>query len=148
MITSLNSFLVLTSAFYKLLKITWKITSVHKLLAPTSYNFKIKRLLTRASNNSNAGIGILIPLTLIRVLTRWDHDMRPENTSQSLLAFLMRPGHYPRSNNYKSNARKDNLKCSLCRVMTVIMVEMIPRERGPQTLAPVLSSALPSRSWH
>lgn len=41
----------------------------------------------------------------------------------------MRPGHYPRSNNYKSNARKDNLKCSLCRVMTVIMVEMILRER-------------------
>ena len=69
---------------------------------------------------------------MVRVLTRWDHDMRrTENTSQSLLAFLMRPGHYPRSNNYKSNARKDNLKCSLCRVMTVIMVEMILRERTP-----------------
>lgn len=91
-------------------------------------------------NNGNAGIGILIPLTLIWVLSRWDHDMRrTESSSQSLLAFLMRPGHYPRPNNYKSNARKDNLKCSLCGVMTVIMVEMIPRERerGPQTLAPV-----------
>ena len=57
---------------------------------------------------------------------------RTENISQSMLAFLIRPGHYPRSNNYKSNGRKANLSCcSLCRVMTVIMVEMIPRERTP-----------------
>ena len=59
---------------------------------------------------------------------------------RSLLAFLMRPGHYPRPNNYKSNARKDNLKCSLCGVMTVIMVEMIPRERGDPKPWPLCSA--------
>ena len=66
MITSLNSFLVLTSTFYKLLKITWKITSVHKLLALSSYNYQVRRIVNMNNTNGNAGIGILIPLTLIQ----------------------------------------------------------------------------------
>ena len=91
-------------------------------------------------NNDNAGIGILIfDSTLTLIHSRWDHDMsRTQSTPQSLFAFLMRPAHYPWSNNYKSNAKI--ISSVHCAGDDCDNVEMILREREDPKPWPLCSA--------